>query len=115
MSDSKWVKVEMGNDTMWDFETDKEFVGVFLEKREHIGDNDSNVYVFEGEDNKTYGIWGNSILDSRLKNIQVGEEVKIEYLGKKKSEKNPSRMYKDFDVWHRPAPMKKVEEEKRPF
>jgi len=84
----------------WDFKKNPQFKGVFVEVRQGIGQNNSNLYVFEGEDQKKYGIWGSAVLDVRLKNLVVGEEVVIIYAGTTKSEKT-GRTYKDFRVYHK--------------
>jgi len=82
----------------WDFNKNDTFEGVFVEKREGIGQNNSNLYVFEGKDNTQYGVWGSSILDARLSNLSVGEEVVIFYLGLETSEKT-GREYKNYKVF----------------
>lgn len=115
MSDDKWVKLDSSAPT-WEYTEEKEFIGVFVEKREHIGPNDSNLYMFENEkDHKLWGVWGSAVLDTRFKNLKVGEEVKIEYKGKTKSEKT-GRSFHDFDVWHAKPVMEKIEDDvKTPF
>jgi len=84
----------------WDFEKDPHFEGVFIEKQTGVGKNNSNIYVFESLDNKRYGVWGSSVLDTRLKNLAVGEEVVIVYVGKETSEKT-GRTYKNFKVFRK--------------
>ena len=81
----------------WDFNKKDTFEGVFVEKREGIGQNNSNLYIFEGKDNTQYGVWGSTILDARLSNLSVGEEVVIFYLGIETSEKT-DREYKNYKV-----------------
>jgi len=84
----------------WDFEKNPEFNGVFIEKQTNVGKNNSSLYVFEADNNQRYGVWGSSVLDTRLKNLVPGEEVFIFYLGKEQSEKT-GRTYKNFKVFHR--------------
>jgi len=93
---------EMGVSTseVWDFDKNATFKGVFVETRQGVGQNNSNLYVFEGEDNARYGIWGSSVLDTRLKNLTVGDETVIVYIGKETSEKT-GRTYKNFKVFHK--------------
>ena len=93
----KWKKVEMS--PTWDYEKDKEFVGLFVSKQENVGPNASNLYDFELPDHTIMSVWGNTLLDTRFKNLKFGEEVKIVYLGKVKSEKT-GREYHNFDVYH---------------
>lgn len=92
----KWQKVEM-NPT-WDFEKDKELIGVYISKEENVGPNESNLYNIQIEDSSTVGVWGNTLLDNRFKNIVIGSEIRIVYLGMVKSEKT-GREYKNFDVY----------------
>ena len=95
-----YSEVGAQTDQTWDFDKDPQLEGVFIEKQTGVGQNNSNIYVFEGQDNARYGVWGSSVLDARLKNLVVGEEVVIVYLGKEKSEKT-GRTYKNFKVFHK--------------
>ncbi len=81
-----------------DFKENKELVGVFMSKEEDVGPNGSNIYNFENEKGERVAVWGNAILDSRFKTLTIGEKVKIEYLGKAKSEKT-DREYHNFKVY----------------
>ena len=100
----EWEKVNMA--PTWDFEKDKVLIGIYASKEENVGPNESNLYTFEKQDGTKIAVWGNTLLDTRFKNLLEGEEVKIEYLGKQKSEKT-QRTYHNFEVYHRP--MKKIE------
>ena len=104
-----WKKVEVGD--VWEFEENDTLVGVFVGKEEGVGENDSMLYEFELKDGSRVNVWGSTILDTRLKNIIIGEEVKIVYLGREKSKKRKNTEYKNFDVFHRSSPMEKIEEE----
>ena len=92
----KWQKVEM-NPT-WDFEKDKELIGVYISKEENVGPNGSTIYNIQTEDGSTVGMWGSTLLDNRFKNIVIGEEIRVVYLGSAKSEKT-GREYKNFEVY----------------
>lgn len=100
-----WEKVEMS--PTWDYENEKELVGVYLAKEVEVGPNKSNLYSFKKADESIIGVWGNTILDNRFKGISFGEEVKLVYLGKEKSEKT-NREYHNFDVFHRPSEVENV-------
>lgn len=104
MSD-KWEKVDMA--PTWDYTTQKEIEGLFVGREENVGPNGSNMYTVEVKGRGNVGIWGNAVLDVRFKNLSIGEEIKVVYLGKVKSEKT-KREYHNFDVYHRPMPMEKV-------
>ena len=108
-----WKKVEVGD--VWEFEEEGTLVGVFVGKEEGVGENESILYEFELKDGSRVNVWGSTVLDTRLKNIVVGEEVKIVYMGMEKSKKRKNAEYKNFDVFHRLAPMKKVEDEEFPM
>src|SRR5580704_7618684 len=93
-----WEKVSI-NPTH-DFESNKEFVGIYLGSRDEVGPNKSKLYDFRQPDGSTISVWGNSALDNKLKNINLNDEVKIVYLGFAKSEKT-GRQYRNFEVYHR--------------
>lgn len=93
-----WEKVE--NLPSWDFEENKELVGKFLGVEEGVGPNNSMLYTFDTDEGKV-SVWGSTVLDIRLKNVEIGEEVKIVYLGKEKSEQRKGATYKNFEVYHR--------------
>jgi len=95
-----WIKATATSAPAWDFEKTKECEGLYTGKTEKVGPNNSNLYNFEKKDGTTFSVWGNTLLDRIFQGISVGEEVKIEYLGKAKSEKT-GREYKNFDVFHR--------------
>jgi hypothetical protein len=106
-----WKKVELGNS--WDYKAAKkgdEVIGVFLNKEENVGENNSNVYNLESATGELISVWGSTVLDIRLKNVKLGEEVKIVYLGQLESEKRKGKFYHNFDVYHRELPMEKVED-----
>ncbi|EKD84720.1 MAG: hypothetical protein ACD_38C00169G0021 [uncultured bacterium] len=95
-----WEKVEMS--PTWDYENEKELIGVYLSKEVEVGPNKSNLYSFKKSDGLVVGIWGSTILDNRFKGIAFGEEVKVVYLGMVKNEKT-GREYHNFEIYHRPA------------
>lgn len=95
---SGWKKVKPADS--WDFEENPEMVGIYVGKEVGVGPNNSNLYSFKTPDGKIVPVWGSSILDSRLKNLEIGVEVKIAYLGKEVSEKT-GREYHNYDVFFR--------------
>ncbi len=95
-----WPKVEMS--PTWDYENEKEFIGIYISKEVEVGPNKSNLYNFKKSDGSVMGIWGGTILDDRFKGIGIGEEVRVVYLGMVKNEKT-ARQYHNFVVYHRPA------------
>ena len=109
---SDWKKVEMGN--VWNYKEEgkgSELIGLYTGKEEHVGENDSNVYSFEIEGGEVVTVWGTTLLDMRFKNLKVGEEVKVVYLGAVPSPKRKGKTYHNFDVYHRMPEFGKIEEE----
>lgn len=92
----KWKKIEMS--PTWNFEEEKELVGVYKGKEEDVGPNGSNLYHFEKEDNSNIAVWGNTALDQKLKYLEPGVEVKMVYLGLATSEKS-GREYHNFEIY----------------
>lgn len=112
---SEWKKVEIT--PAWNrVDKNKKFVlkagdmleGIFVGVERNIGANNSNLYSLRNENGETVSVWGSTILDSRLKNLQLGEEVKIVYLGSEQSQKS-GRNYHNYDVFHRQPENKKEE------
>ena len=87
----------------WDFETNPVMKGVYVDKEEHVGDNNSNMYYFDTDNLGTVGVWGSAIIDARMRTASFGDTIVIIYLGKKKSEKVKGREYKDFEVHKKSA------------
>lgn len=92
-------KIEPGD--VWDFEKDRIMRGIFIDKEEGVGPNKSNLYNFEVEGGKRVAVWGSTIIDTRLRNIVMGEEVVIIYHGKVPSEKRKGSEYRNYEVYHR--------------
>ncbi len=70
--------------------------GKLLRIDEEVGENKSKLYTLETEDS-VRGVWGSTVLDEKMKIFEVGDYVKIVFLGKKKG--NRAEEYKDFDVY----------------
>jgi hypothetical protein len=109
MAKYNWEKIESGDMTpMWNGKVNEKFVlsvndeiiGKYLETKENVGPNKSKVYYLVAEDGSEIGVWGGTVLDTRLKSIKAGEMVKIVYLGEK--EGKTGRVYQNYDVFHSP-------------
>lgn len=96
---SDWKKVEQAK--TWIFTDKPEMVGVYTGKEENIGENNSTVYNFETADGENVSVWGSTVLDTRLKNVKEGQEVKIKFLGEVPSPNRKGKTYKNFEVYHR--------------
>lgn len=99
-----WVEIKPEGETSsfdpkWEYLKEKILEGVFIGVKDNVGKHHSNVYTIEMKDGSRKTVWGSTVLDERMKNLVVGEEVKIEYLGDKPTDKgNP---YHDFTVFHK--------------
>lgn len=74
---------------------DDEISGKLVRVDEKVGENESMLYQLETE-NAIRGVWGSAVLDQKMKFFEIGDYVKIIFLGKKEGNKKES--YKDFDV-----------------
>ena len=101
-----WEKVEVA--PTWDYQKDKEIEGAFVSVEENVGPNGSKMYTLETKDGERLGVWGNAVLDTRMKNVTEGEEVKIVYLGREESQKTKGRSYHNFEVYHRKPAFQKA-------
>ena len=80
--------------------------GLYINKQEHVGTNDSNLYYIEKlEDNEVVQLWGTTVLDQRMMPVKIGQQVKITYKGlgeKGKGGKQAPHIwkveYKDVDI-----------------
>ncbi len=96
---SAWRKVEMS--PSHDFEKEKELEGILIGVQTDVGPNSSTLYEIEKRDNTNTAVWGSTVLDSRMKNVKIGEEIKIVYTGVAKEAKRGQNPAKLFEVFHR--------------
>jgi len=90
---SEWKEVIRNN--FFKFEADGDSIeGEYLGTEEGtFGDN----HIIQTKEEK-YAVGSYTDLNRKLKGVNVGDQVKITYLGEKQSEKNADRTYKDFKV-----------------
>jgi len=81
-----------------DFNVDNLCKGILIEKKSDVGPNNSMLYVLEVGGGKKVSVWGSTIIDSRLKNVELGEEIVIWYLGKAEGKKGTK--YHNYRVFH---------------
>lgn len=96
---SDWTKVEMS--PSHDFEKEKELEGVLTGVQTDVGPNASTLYEIEKKSGGNVAVWGSTVLDSRMKNVKIGEEVKIVSTGVAKEAKRGHNPAKLFEVYHR--------------
>jgi hypothetical protein len=97
MTDTGWIE-NTGN-TWKPEKKDDQITGVLTAIKTDIGQNASMMYmVEESQSHETVGVWGSTILDSRMAGVKIGEEVKIVYkgLGDKKPGQNPPKLWQVF-------------------
>ena len=91
----QWKEV---NPNIWKHEKEGDSVeGVYLSKDSDKGDYGSNLYHLQKEDGSFVGVWGNAVLDQRMKIVQTGQRVRITYKGTEKT-KDGKRDVKIFKV-----------------
>jgi hypothetical protein len=78
----------------WDFEQEARIEGKYVGKREGIGKWKKNVYQVKTADG-VYEVWGSTVLDRKMGEVEEGSQVQIEHLGEMKG-KNGS--YHDWSV-----------------
>ena len=96
-SKSEW-KENTGN--FWKAENeDDEITGLLVDIQNEVGVNKSTIYTIqEKESGEHVGVWGSTILDSRMKGISMGMEVRIVYkgLGDAKPGQNAPKLWQVF-------------------
>ena len=94
MTYKKWTGGERYPE--WEKKKGETLEGVFIEARQNIGPNNSNLYVVEQAGGEKINVWGDSILDNFFQHIAKGSMVKVKYLGKEKSEKRKGAEYHNY-------------------
>lgn len=102
-----WVEIGGGEATdMWNREGT--ITGKVKSRKSGVGPNNSMVYQIE-TDKGEIGVWGSTVLDTKFEQIKDGDNVRIEYLGKAKSQRGGE--YHDYKVSVKPADDKPVSDE----
>ena len=100
---SDWKELSRPGDvSTWEPEENEELEGTLTKIIRDVGQNKSTVYEITLASGEMCGVWETSVLRSKLEQVEIGSEVKIIYLGKRKSKKGPGT-YKDYKVFTRPA------------
>jgi hypothetical protein len=91
-----WKKLTGENSAAFvDWEVTPIVEGEFVETQDAQGGNKSKIHHVKTADGDV-AIWGSTVLDGRLHEVETGQKVKIEYLGLVKGKNG--RDYKSFDV-----------------
>lgn len=96
----EWEEIE--SSPVWNFKENPQLIGYFVGVETKVGPNESNLYSFRLEDGEMVAVWGNTLLDSRFRHLEIGEKVKVIYKGKVKNPKT-GREYHNYDVFHSKA------------
>lgn len=108
---TKWEEVKPA--PTHDFAKDKEVVGRLIRVEEKVGPNESMLYTLKKVDGSQIAVWGSTVLDTRMKNVEIGEEVKIVFTGTEKSKTAGRQPYKVFTVFRKSEEVKEVIDEPR--
>jgi len=93
MTEINWKKLK----SPWIPENkDDAIEGKLLRIDSEVGENKSMFYILETE-KSIRGVWGSTVLDEKMKLFEVGNHVKIVFLGMKEGKRKSE--YKDFDVF----------------
>ena len=123
MEDRSWneAKEKFGDMVRWtelpkDEEQGKKTVylgpviqGIYTNLRTGVGQNESNVYEITLPDGRLVGIWGSGLLDGKFKEIPLGSEVNVQYLGIQQPKSAAGRPYSGFKVMYAKAVVPMVE------
>lgn len=107
-----WIKAELGDTTVHNFEDEPELVGTLVKVEDNVGPNGSTMYTIKNEAGEPVKMWGSTVLDDKMGMIPLGSEVKIVYNGKVQNEKT-KRTYKSFDVYYKGTSLPQEEAKKK--
>ena len=85
--------------------------GFYVNKRENVGQNASNVYEIKLPNGELVAMWGSQLLDGRFDKVPLGCEVRVTCLGRQQPKTPTGRPYMGFKVEFDPtsrAPMQEV-------
>jgi hypothetical protein len=69
--------------------------GTYVEKVEGVGRHESNVYILETAEGDRIGVWGSTVIDENMKDVEPGTVVGFEFAGMRTGKNGE---YKDFRV-----------------
>ena len=108
---TEWTEVnEIGE--AHDFGVDKTIEGLYMSSKSNVGPNKSMMYQLKKSDGTTVSVWGSTALDGKMSRVEMGDEVRIVYNGKKETEKG-GRSYHDYSVYFRKVGFSKLSDDVR--
>jgi len=95
-----WEEVKDPEDEIWRPEAiGEEISGKYIRREDDVGKYHSTKYTLDTE-NGEKEVFGSTVLDNKFKDIPLGYEVKIIYMGEKPSTP-PKKPFKLFQVFKR--------------
>ncbi len=73
-------------------------MGLYLEKKEDIGSNNSCIYLLQLADGKKVNIWGTMVIDDRMKLVPIGYQVRFTFNGYKKAKESGRQPWADIMI-----------------
>lgn len=89
---TEYEEIEGGN--VWQFE--KEGDNIEGEFTDIVAGQYGNNYVVKDEKGDKFTIFGGSVINTKMANVEKGKKIRVTYLGEVKSQSG--RTYKDFKV-----------------
>jgi len=93
---NEWKKVE---DTIFKFEKEGDLVEGKLVDKQHGSTYDNEVYKVEQKDKSVVTVFGTTVLDSQLRLVDIGQEIKIVFSGTKPPKRKGHNPLKLFEVY----------------
>lgn len=86
---------ELGNTPAHDFEKQPVLIGTLKDVSQSMHDPNINDYFVVNPEGVEVKVWGNVVLHSQLKRVEMGKKVRIEYLGMQ-SNQTGKKEYKNY-------------------
>ena len=104
MAKSEWIDAtSTSTNPKWDFEEKETIQGVMIGKRLDVTDRKMCFYDIEVSGEGTFSILGNVVINRILRDLPIGTEIRITYLGEAKSKTGTN--FKNYKVEYNKATM----------
>lgn len=90
------VKAQTGS--AWNQE--EPLVGKFIGTSENVGPNLSKMHNVRTDSGEVVGMWGSSVLDSKMAEVTVGDRIRVSFEGRKENPKT-KHTFKDYKVMNK--------------
>ena len=105
-----WIKSETKQTPAWNgknaegkfpLKVNDELIGKYAGRKDGLGPNkNATIFLIKNEAGEEIGVWGSTILSDKLGSLQIGEEVKIIYLGDVQGKNKMNNPYHNYDLYH---------------